>query len=65
MYALSICVFGGSTQFLVAWLTRLSGNPLTPAWYLIGGVSVGLLAILSMPETAPVKTMPQSSRAMS
>lgn len=65
MYALSICVFGGSTQFLVAWLTRLSDNPLTPAWYLIGGVSVGLLAILSMPETAPVKTMPQSSRAMS
>ena len=58
MYALSICVFGGSTQFLVAWLTRLTGNPLTPAWYLIGGVSVGLLAILSMPETAPVKTMP-------
>lgn len=58
MYALSICVFGGSTQFLVAWLTRLSGNPLTPAWYLIGGVTVGLLAILSMPETAPVKTMP-------
>jgi MHS family citrate/tricarballylate:H+ symporter-like MFS transporter len=60
MYALSICVFGGSTQFLVAWLTRLSGNPLTPAWYLIGGVTVGLLAILSMPETAPVKTMPGS-----
>jgi len=58
MYALSICVFGGSTQFLVAWLTQLTGNPLTPAWYLIGGVTVGLLAILSMPETAPVKTMP-------
>jgi MFS family permease len=57
MYALSISVFGGSTQFIVAWLTRLTGNPLTPAWYLIGGVTVGLLAILSMPETAPVKTM--------
>lgn len=57
MYALSISVFGGSTQFIVAWLTRLTGNPLTPAWYLIGGVTVGLLAIFSMPETAPVKTM--------
>jgi MFS family permease len=57
MYALSISVFGGSTQFIVAWLTRLTGNPLTPAWYLIGGVTVGLLAIFSMPETAPMKTM--------
>jgi len=56
MYALSISVFGGSTQFIVAWLTRLTGNPMTPAWYLIGGVTLGLLAILSMPETAPVKT---------
>jgi MHS family citrate/tricarballylate:H+ symporter-like MFS transporter len=56
MYALSISVFGGSTQFLVAWLTRLTGNPMTPAWYLIGGVTLGLAAILSMPETAPVKT---------
>lgn len=57
MYALSISVFGGSTQFIVAWLTRLTGNPMTPAWYLIGGVGVGLIAIASMPETAPVKTL--------
>jgi len=56
MYALSISVFGGSTQFIVAWLTRVTGNPMTPAWYLIGGVTLGLVAILSMPETAPVKT---------
>jgi len=56
MYALSISVFGGSTQFIVAWLTRVTGNPMTPAWYLIGGVTLGLIAILSMPETAPVKT---------
>jgi MFS family permease len=61
MYALSISVFGGSTQFVVAWLTRLTGNPMTPAWYLIGGVTLGLLAILSMPETAPVKTMARSA----
>jgi hypothetical protein len=52
----------GITQFIVAWLTRLTGNPLTPAWYLIGGVTVGLLAIFSMPETAPVKTMGKGVR---
>jgi MFS transporter, MHS family, citrate/tricarballylate:H+ symporter len=55
IYALSISIFGGSTQFIVAWLTRLTGNPLTPAWYMIGGVIVGFAALRFMPETAPVK----------
>ena len=55
IYALSISVFGGSTQFIVAWLTRLTGNPLAPAWYMIGGVIVGAVALIVMPETAPIK----------
>jgi MFS family permease len=55
IYALSISIFGGSTQFIVAWLTRLTGNPLTPAWYMVGGVIVGLVALRLMPETAPIK----------
>ena len=55
IYALSISIFGGSTQFIVAWLTRLTGNPLTPAWYMIGGVIVGFMALRFMPETAPIK----------
>jgi MFS family permease len=55
IYALSISIFGGSTQFLVAWLTRLTGNSLAPAWYMIAGVIVGLLALCVMPETAPIK----------
>jgi MFS transporter, MHS family, citrate/tricarballylate:H+ symporter len=66
LYALSISIFGGSTQFIVAWLTRLTGNPLAPAWYMIGGVLVGLLALGFMPETAPIKagsTEPQSDRS--
>ncbi len=55
IYALAISVFGGSTQFIVAWLTRFTGDPLAPAWYMIAGVIFGLLAILQMPETAPVR----------
>ncbi len=54
IYAVAISVFGGSTQFLVNWLTHVTGNPLAPAWYMIGGVLVGLVAIVQMPETAPV-----------
>lgn len=60
LYAAAISIFGGSTQFIVAWITRLTGNPLTPAWYMIGGVIVGLLALGVMPETAPIKVQPQS-----
>jgi MFS family permease len=55
VYALAISVFGGSTQFVVAWLTRFTGNPLAPAWYMIGSVLVGLLAVAFLPESAPVR----------
>ncbi len=62
MYALSISIFGGSAQFMVAWLTRLTGNPLAPAWYMIGGVIVGLIALQAMPESAPIKVGLGASR---
>jgi hypothetical protein len=55
IYALAVSIFGGSAQFLVAWLTRLTGNPLTPAWYMMGGVIVGLVAMRLIPESAPIK----------
>jgi hypothetical protein len=62
IYALSISIFGGSAQFMVAWLTRLTGNPLAPAYYMIGGVVVGLLAQSLMPESAPIKVGLDSPR---
>lgn len=55
IYALAISVFGGSTQFLVAWIIRATGNPLAPAWYMLGAVAIGLMAMLRLPETAPGK----------
>jgi MFS family permease len=56
-YALAISVFGGSTQFFVAWLIRATGNPLAPAWYMFCGVIIGLITLSQLPETAPVKTV--------
>ena len=58
IYAISISLFGGSAQFTVAWLTGVTHSPLAPAWYMAGGVFIGLLAMLAMRETAPVKTGP-------
>ncbi|MGH8122745.1 MAG: MFS transporter [Rudaea sp.] len=57
LYASAIAIFGGSTQFMAAWLTRVSGSALAPAWYMVAAVIVGLLAITRMAETAPVRNM--------
>jgi MHS family citrate/tricarballylate:H+ symporter-like MFS transporter len=53
IYALAISVFGGSTQFTVAWLTGLTHNPLAPAWYMSVCVALALVAMIALPETAP------------
>jgi MHS family citrate/tricarballylate:H+ symporter-like MFS transporter len=36
---------------VVAWLIHVTGDPLSPAWYLIASSGVGLIAILMMVET--------------
>jgi len=61
IYALAISVFGGSAQFLVAWLIRATGNPLAPAWYMFCGIVIGLVVLFQLPETAPVKTAVSAS----
>jgi MHS family citrate/tricarballylate:H+ symporter-like MFS transporter len=57
IYALAISVFGGSTQFMIAWIIRATGNPLAPAWYMLGGVIIGLIAMFQLPETAPARRL--------
>lgn len=51
VYALAISVFGGSTQFVIAWLTEWSGNPMAPAWYMLGALLIGLVAMIQMRES--------------
>lgn len=55
IYACAISLFGGSAQFVVTWLIEATGSPLAPAWYMTGGVVVSLIAILQLPETAPIR----------
>ncbi|HSM95463.1 MAG TPA: MFS transporter [Rhizomicrobium sp.] len=56
IYAISIAAFGGTTQFMITWIIAATGNPLAPAFYMMGGIGVGLIAMASVRETAPVKT---------
>jgi MFS family permease len=51
IYATAVAVFGGTTQFVVAWLDHETGNPLAIAWYLSAATLVALVASLLMAET--------------
>jgi MFS family permease len=55
VYAFAIAGFGGSAQVIEAGLVHATGSALAPAWYLTGATAVGVVAMLLMPETAPVK----------
>ena len=53
VYAFSIATFGGSTQYMVTWLIKVTGNPLSPAYYWTAALIVGLAAMLMTHESAP------------
>jgi hypothetical protein len=55
IYALSTCVFGGSTQLAIKALTDVTGSALAPAWYMTGAVLAGGVAMALMQESAPIK----------
>jgi MFS family permease len=55
VYALPVTLLGGTTQLFVTWLLKVTGTPMSLAWYLTGVQAVGLLAIIALPESAPHK----------
>ncbi len=55
VYGLAISLFGGSAQFVVAWLSLRTGSVLAPAWYMSGALALVLVVMALMRETAPVK----------
>lgn len=57
VYAVAIATFGGTAQFVVAWLTDYSGSPLAPSWYMSASLVIGVCAMLVVRETAPIKTL--------
>ena len=50
-YALSVTLFGGSTQWVVNKLIIVTGDRLSPAYYLAATSLVGAVAAFLMPET--------------
>jgi len=58
IYAVSIATFGGTCQFVLAWLVQITGNPMALVWYLLAATVVGQLAMQMFPESAPVRLGP-------
>jgi MFS family permease len=55
VYAFAIATFGGTTQYAVTWLIKVTGNPLAPGWYWTGAAMMGFAAMLAARESAPGK----------
>ena len=43
-YNIAVMVFGGFAQFIVTWLIRSTGSPMAPAFYVMFGVALGVIA---------------------
>jgi len=55
LYALGTTIFGGTTQFVVAWLIDRTGDPMVPAWYMLAttiAATIGVLGLMPHPDVA-------------
>jgi MFS family permease len=48
LYALATTIFGGTTQFVVAWLIDRTQNPMMPAWYQLATTIVAIAGCVMM-----------------
>ncbi|MBF6986462.1 MFS transporter [Cupriavidus sp. IK-TO18] len=46
IYSVGVTVFGGSSQFIVTWMLARTGNPMSPALYMLVCGVITLLAVL-------------------
>ncbi|HEY2177101.1 MAG TPA: MFS transporter [Caulobacteraceae bacterium] len=58
VYAIAVSVFGGTTQPIIAALTEATGNPLSPAWYMMGANLIALIASFLYRESAHARLAP-------
>ena len=54
LYAAGVTIFGGTTQFVVAWLIDVTKDPMVPAWYQIVATIASIVGILLLMPHAEV-----------
>lgn len=50
IYSFGVVLFGGFSPFFVTWLINRTGDPMIPAWYLMGATVLTLFALKAFPE---------------
>lgn len=50
-YNFSTAIFGGFTPLICTWLINVTGNPLSPVYWLLVAGGVSILSVLTFPET--------------
>jgi MFS family permease len=53
-YGFSVSLFGGTAQFIVAWLIHALDDPLAPAYYLLATSLVSIWAMVQITAAAPL-----------
>jgi MFS family permease len=48
-YNFGIAIFGGFAPLIIAWLIGVTGNPLAPAYYVMAGLALSLVAAWMLP----------------
>ena len=51
-YNIAVAGFGGTTPYVLTWLTATTGNVMVPAFYLIAAAAASLVAVWLLRETA-------------
>jgi MHS family proline/betaine transporter-like MFS transporter len=51
-YTLSVTIFGGFAPFIATWLTKESGSPIAPTFYVMVAAVISFVVIARLPETA-------------
>jgi MFS transporter, MHS family, proline/betaine transporter len=59
-YNFSVAIFGGTAPYIATWLIDRTGNPLSPAYYVIFAAVATLITVLTMRETAGSR-LPQTA----
>lgn len=64
-YNVCVALFGGTTPYVVTWLTATTGNAIAPAYYLIAAAVVSLATVLTLRESAgrPLAQVGAASRS--
>jgi MFS transporter, MHS family, citrate/tricarballylate:H+ symporter len=52
VYAVAIAAFGGTTQYTITWIIKVTSNPLAPAYYWTAAAVVGLAAAVLTRESS-------------